>query len=134
MYCIIITWSMSDYNIPNGWHGNGSFPFYVDLLFTTWPTRLSWIWLYVTRRVSYKKQELSTLWAPGLTPGFFGEVRAALVLFCVCCVFVLLVKSNVDCISGLFIFDCPFGYLKRLLLTFHHAIWENINLFNNIYP
>ena len=44
--------------------------------------------LTVTRRVSDKKQELSTLRAQGITPGF-GEVRIALPLFFVCCVFVL---------------------------------------------
>jgi len=53
----------------------------------------------------------------GSSSVFFGKVRVAylfalfFVLWFVLLIFVLYLVSNVSCISGLSILDCPFGFL-----------------------
>ena len=79
------------------------------------------IYIWVTWRVSYKRQELLTLRKYlGLhpTPGFWwGSVLLILLVLCVvlCFCFVCLhpvsCVSSVASVSGLFILDCPFRFL-----------------------
>ena len=51
-----------------------SFTFYLDFFFDFDQT---WLYIWVTRRVSYKKQELFTLCEHLSSPRFFGGVRVA---------------------------------------------------------
>jgi hypothetical protein len=78
-----------------------------------------WTSLWVTRQVSYKKQELLSLREHLGSPLVFwsGQCCSSFYSF-LCCVLVvwphLCLVLNITCFSGLSIFDCPFGFLLRL--------------------
>ena len=82
----------------------------------------TWLNIWVTRRLSYKKQELRTLCEHMGSPLFLvGPVLLIFLVFCdeflrfvclrpVCC------EPNVDSGFGLSILDCTFGFLLRLFI------------------
>ena len=67
------------------YNGNGSFTFYVDVLFIYRCQDFYWTWLYiwVARRVSYRKQELLTLLEHMSSPPvfFMGSVLLIFLVF-----------------------------------------------------
>ena len=82
-------WLLRNIHISND---NGYFPFYVDYTFPLSPTQLltTWLYIWVQRRVSNKKQELLTLSEHLLSHPFFlvGSVLLICLAFCVVLCFV----------------------------------------------
>lgn len=89
--------------------GNRSFPFHIDcFLSSITDDILTYLTISVTQWTSYKNQEpfvhREHMHYP--IPGFFGAVR--IIYLCVFCLYVFILFPDVACVSGLFIFDCPF--------------------------
>jgi hypothetical protein len=115
-YTVIITGCMlRNIHISNG---NGFCHFYADFGFPLSPTRLlPDLTIWVSRWVSYKKQELLTLRKHLGSPLFFGGIRVDIFVSFICCaiyfvllVYVLCLVPNVTQLSKLFILDCPFDF------------------------
>ena len=66
----------------------------------------------VTRRVSFKKQEMQTLCKHvGLSPSHLFSVCCCVVFLCFVFLRPVSYVPNVASVSGFFILSCPFGYL-----------------------
>ena len=77
----------------------------------------SWLYIWVTRRVSYKKQEFRTLPENLCSSLGFDGIRATHHFNFLCCVFCFVCLQPVWCVtnmgsvSGMSIRDCTFGFL-----------------------
>ena len=106
--------SHSDWLLRNISNDNGSFSFLRRFFCFPPSSRRFLLDLTIStpQRVSYKKQELITLRGHMGSPPVFGGVRVAhlFLVFCLvpCVVCPIYNAANV---SGLFIVDCPFGFL-----------------------
>ena len=72
------------------------------------------LYIWVTWRVSYKKQELFILGRHLGSPSVFGGIRVVHLFSFLCCIFFVLVLFCVlivpVALPRLFIHDCPFGF------------------------
>jgi hypothetical protein len=121
-------WSVRNIHISND---SEAFTFYVDVYFLYHCQYFyrTWLYIWVTRRVSYKKHDLLTLREHlSSLPGFFvGSVLLIFLDFCVVFVFIMSPKRNLGDILCLLRFLLFFFFLPPKVCPTHFSEmpWSN---------